>query len=296
MEKIDIAMQKADVLTEALPYIQDFHGSTVLVKVGGSVMENEANLSSLLADISFMDAVGMKVVLVHGGGKAISKALKESGLVPSFVDGLRVTDGPTMEIVRRTLNNVVNVDIVRRLQAFKTNARPLHGNWMFTAEKLVETDPETGDVLDRGYVGSPVGVDTRAVCEMLDAGIVPVVTPLGTGKDGHLYNINADSAAAALAKALKVRKFAVISDVPGLLRDPSDPSTLLSTLRLSSVAKLKEEGVISGGMLPKIEGCEEVIRSGVRKVHLVDGRMPHSLLLEMFTREGVGTEITADEQ
>jgi acetylglutamate kinase len=131
---------------------------------------------------------------------------------------------------------------------------------------------------------------------MLDAGVVPVVTPLGTGKDGHLYNINADSAAAALAKALKVRKFAVISDVPGLLRDPSDPSTLLSTLRLSSVAKLKKEGVISGGMLPKIEGCEEVIRSGVRKVHLVDGRMPHSLLLEMFTREGVGTEIIADEQ
>ena len=287
MEKIDIAMQKADVLTEALPYIQDFHGSTVLVKVGGSVMENEANLSSLLADISFMDAVGMKVVLVHGGGKAISKALKESGLVPSFVDGLRVTDGPTMEIVRRTLNNVVNVDIVRRLQAFKTNARPLHGNWMFTAEKI--TSP------DRGYVGEPVDVSTRAVCEMLDAGVVPVVTPIGTGRDGHLYNINADSAAAALAKALKVRKFAVGSDGPGLVREPSDPSTLLPTLHLSSVAKLKEEGVISGGMLPKIEGCEEAIRAGVRKVHLVDGRMPHSLLLEIFTREGVGTEIT-DEQ
>lgn len=289
-------MQKADVLVDALPYIQDFRGSTVLVKVGGSVMEGEANVRSLLADIAFMDAVGMKVVLVHGGGKAISRALTESGIEPKFVNGLRVTDEATMEIVRRTLNNGVNANIVKILREYQANARPLHGNWMFTAEKLVEKNSVTGEVLDRGYVGTPVGVDTRAVCEMLDAGIVPVVTPLGTGRDGHLYNINADSAAAALAKALKVRKFAVISDVPGLLRDPSDPSTLLSTLRLSSVAKLKEEGVISGGMLPKIEGCEEVIRSGVRKVHLVDGRMPHSLLLEMFTREGVGTEIIADEQ
>lgn len=287
MEKIDLAMQKAAVLTEALPYIQDFSGSTVLVKVGGSVMEHEENLVSLLADVAFMDAVGMKVVLVHGGGKAISRALKASGIEPKFVDGLRVTDEPSMEIVRRTLNNEVNSSLVKVLQSMKANARPLHGNWMFTAEKIAQPD--------RGYVGNPVAVDVRAVREMLDAGIVPVVTPLGTGRDGHLYNINADSAAAALAKALKVRKFVVVSDVPGLLRDPSDPSTLLPTLRLSSVAKLKEEGIISGGMLPKIEGCEDAIRAGVRRVHLVDGRMPHSLLLEIFTREGVGTEIT-DEQ
>ena len=280
-------MNKAAVLTEALPYIQDFCGSTVLVKVGGSVMESEANLVSLLADIAFMDAVGMRVVLVHGGGKAISRALRESGHEATFVDGLRVTDEPTMEIVRRTLNNVVNADLVRRLQAFKTNARPLHGNWMFTAEKI--TTP------DRGFVGEPVAVDTRAALEMLDAGIVPVITPLGTGRDGHLYNVNADSAAAALAKALKVEKFVVVSDVPGLLRDPSDPTTLMTTLRLSDVSRLKDEGVIAGGMLPKIEGCEDAIRAGVRKVQLVDGRMPHSLLLEIFTREGVGTEIT-DEQ
>ena len=281
---IDIAKQKASVLTEALPYIQDFAGATVLVKVGGSVMEGEESLSSLLCDVAFMDAVGMKVVIVHGGGKAISRALKESGLEPKFVDGLRVTDGPSMEIVRKTLNNVVNADLVKRLQALKTNARPVHGNWMFTAEKI--TAP------DRGFVGEPVAADLRIVNEMLDAGIVPVVTPIATGADGHLYNVNADSAAAFLAKALKVRKFAVVSDVPGLLRDPSDPSTLLTTLHLSSVAKLKEEGVISGGMLPKIEGCEAAIRAGVKKVHLVDGRMPHSLLLEIFTREGVGTEIT----
>jgi len=269
---------------EALPYIQDFKGSVVLLKLGGSVMEVEENLDSLMGDISLMNAVGIKVVIVHGGGKAISRAIKESGHEPLFVDGLRVTDETTMEIVRKTLNNIVNPDLVRRLQARGTNARPLHGNWIFTARRITEPD--------RGYVGQVVNADTRAVREMLDAGIVPVVTPLGTGEgDQHLYNINADFAAAALAKALKVRKFALISDVPGLLRDPANPDTLFSTLRLGEVESLKREGVLSGGMLPKIESCEDAIRAGVLKVHLVDGRMPHSLLLEIFTREGVGTEI-----
>ena len=247
-------------------------------------MEVEANLDSLMDDVAFMRAVGMKVVIVHGGGKAISKAIKESGHEPKFVGGLRVTDEPTMEIVRHTLNNVVNTDIIARLTKRGANARPLHGNWIFTAKRI--TDP------DRGYVGEVVSVDTRAVTEMLDAGIIPVVTPLGTGEaDSHLYNINADFAAAALAKALKVRKFALVSDVPGLLRDPADASSLLSTLRLDDVAALKADGTISGGMLPKITSCEDAIRAGVKKVHLVDGRMAHSLLLEIFTREGVGTEI-----
>ena len=285
MDAMDTAVAKASVLTEALPYIQDFRGSVVLVKLGGSVMEVESNLESLMDDVAFMRAVGMKVVIVHGGGKAISKAIKESGHEPRFVDGLRVTDEETMEIVRRTLNNVVNPDLVRRLQARGANARPLHGNWLFAARKIVNPD--------RGYVGEVVRVDARAVVEMLDAGIIPVVTPLGTGvDDGHLYNVNADFAAAALAKQLKVRKFALVSDVPGLLKDPQDPSTLFSTLHLGDVETLKADGVISGGMLPKIESCADAIRAGVKKVHLVDGRMAHSLLLEIFTREGVGTEIT----
>ena len=278
-------MAKASVLTEALPYIIDFKGSVVLVKLGGSVMEVEENLDSLMNDIAFMRAVGMKVVLVHGGGKAISKAIKASGHEPQFVEGQRVTDEATMEIVRRTLNNVVNTDLVNQLLAKGANARPLHGNWIFAARKIVSPD--------RGYVGEVVKVDPRAVGEMLDAGIIPVVTPLATGiDDSHLYNVNADIAAAALAKALRVRKFALVSDVPGLLADPSDPSTLFSTLNLAKVDELKAAGVIAGGMLPKIESCQEAIRAGVRKVHLVDGRMAHSLLLEIFTREGVGTEIT----
>ena len=278
-------MAKASVLTEALPYIQDFRGSVVLIKLGGSVMEIEENLDSLMDDVAFMSSVGMKVVIVHGGGKAISRAIKESGHEPKFVGGLRVTDEETMETVRRTLNNVVNPDLIARLQKRGTNARPLHGNWIFTARKIEEPD--------RGYVGEVVSADTRAVCEMLDAGIMPVVTPLGTGQaDHHLYNINADYAAAALAKALKVRKFALVSDVPGLLKDPADPKTLLSTLHLDEVGVLTADGTISGGMLPKIESCVDAIRSGVKKVHLVDGRMAHSLLLEIFTRDGVGTEIT----
>ncbi|MBQ7235094.1 MAG: acetylglutamate kinase [Kiritimatiellae bacterium] len=285
MHRLETAMAKAAVLMEALPYIQDFKGSVVLLKLGGSVMEVEENLDSLMGDIALMNAVGIKVVIVHGGGKAISRAIKESGHEPRFVDGQRVTDEATMEIVRKTLNNAVNPDLVRRLQERGANARPLHGNWMFSAERITEPD--------RGYVGRVTRVDTRAVREMLDAGIVPVVTPLGTGDgDQHLYNVNADFAAAALAKALRVRKFALVSDVPGLLRDPDDPSTLFSTLRLDDIATLKEDGVLSGGMLPKIESCADAIRAGVRKVHLVDGRMAHSLLLEIFTREGVGTEIT----
>jgi len=288
MEKIAEAMRKAAVLTEALPYIQDFKGSVVLVKLGGSVMEVEANLESLMDDVAFMRAVGIKVVIVHGGGKAISRAIAESGHEPRFVEGLRVTDEATMETVRHTLNNVVNPDLVRRLQARGSNARPLHGNWIFSARKIEKPD--------RGYVGEVAGVDARAVGEMLDAGIIPVVTPLGTGADDrHLYNINADFAAAALARALKVRKFALVSDVPGLLADPADASTLISTLHRNDVPALREKGVLSGGMLPKIESCCDALAAGVKKIHLVDGRMPHSLLLEIFTREGVGTEIT-DEQ
>ncbi len=285
MERFDIAQAKAAVLTEALPYIQAFKGTVVLVKLGGSVMEIESNLDSVMDDIAFMRAIGMKVALVHGGGKAISRAIKESGHEPQFVDGQRVTDEATMEIVRRTLNGVVNPDIIARLSKRGTNAKPLHGNWLFKARKITKPD--------RGFVGEVVEVDTRSVTEMMDAGIVPVITPLATGlEDGHLYNVNADVSAAALAKALKVLKFVLVSDVPGLLRDPSDPKSLLSTLHLESVEKLKADGTIAGGMLPKIVSCEEAIRAGVRKVQLVDGRMQHSLLLEIFTREGVGTEIT----
>lgn len=288
-------IEKAAVLVEALPYIQDFRGSVVLVKVGGSVMEVPENLESLLTDIAFMNAVGMKTVLVHGGGKAISRGMEEAGIPPNFVMGLRVTTEEAIRVVERVIKDEVNAKVVGLLQKHKANARPLHGDWIFGVEKKSAKDPVTGETLDWGYVGEPVSVDVRPVLEMIGAGIVPVVTPLGTGPDGKLYNVNADTAAAALAKALKVRKLAFISDVPGLLMDVNDPASLLATLRIGSVRKLKETGVVGGGMLPKLDSCVEAIQAGVGKVHLVDGRMPHSLLLEIFTKQGVGTEIIADE-
>jgi acetylglutamate kinase len=289
-------IEKAAVLTEALPYIQDFKGSVVLVKVGGSVMESAENLERLLTDIAFMNAVGMKTVLVHGGGKAISRGMEKAGIPPLFVQGLRVTTEEAVRVVERVIKDEVNAHVVRLLQKHKAPARPLHGDWIFSVTKKTGRDPETGETMDWGYVGDPVAVDTRPVREMLDAGIVPVITPLGTGaEDGKLYNINADTAAATLAKAMKVRKLAFISDVPGLLMDVHDPSSLLATLKISSVQKLKGEGIVGGGMLPKLDSCVEAIRAGVGKVHLIDGRMPHSLLLEIFTKQGVGTEIIADE-
>ena len=289
------AMQKAAVLTEALPYIQDFKGSVVLVKVGGSVMEIPENLEGLLTDIAFMSTVGIKTVLVHGGGKAISRGMEAAGIPPLFVLGLRVTTEETIRVVERVIKNEVNANVVRLLKKHNANARPLHGDWIFGVDKKTGKDPATGAAIDWGYVGEPVSVDTRSVLEMIDAGIVPVITPLGTGPDGKLYNVNADTAAAALAKAMKVRKLAFISDVPGLLLDVNDPSSLLATLHIGSVRKLKETGVVGGGMLPKLDSCVDAIQAGVGKVHLVDGRMPHSLLLEVFTKKGVGTEIIADE-
>lgn len=290
-------IEKANVLIEAVPYIQDFRGSVVVVKVGGSVMESPENLRRLLSDIAFMRTVGIKVILVHGGGKAISRAMEREGIPPNFVQGLRVTDERTVEVVEGVLKREVNANILRQLNdGFHVLARPLHGDWILTVRKVTGRDPETGAALDWGYVGDPVDVKAEAVAQMADAGVIPVVTPLGVGEeDGKLYNVNADVAAVALAKAMRVRKLVFISDVPGLLRNVDDPGSLISTLRLGNVRKLKEEGVIRGGMLPKVDSCVEAIQAGVQRVHLIDGRMPHSLLLEIFTKQGVGTEIKDDE-
>ncbi len=290
-------IDKANVLIEAVPYIQDFRGSLVVVKVGGSVLESEETLSQLMSDIAFMRTVGIKVILVHGGGKAISRGMEASGIKPNFVQGLRVTCEETIRVVERVIKREVNAHLLNVLNdTYHVLARPLHGDWILTVEKKVARDPATGDLYDWGYVGNPIRVKVESILEMADAGVVPVITPLGTGvEDGKLYNVNADTVAVAIAKALKVRKLAFISDVPGLLRDVTDPASLISTLRIGNVAKLKEQGVVGGGMLPKLESCVEAIQAGVEKVHLIDGRMPHSLLLEIFTKKGVGTEIKADE-
>ena len=205
-----------------------------------------------------------------------------------------MTGEDAIGVVEQVLKKEVNAEVVRLLRKRHVNAHPLHGDWIFRSVRKTGRLAD-GTVLDWGFVGEPTGVDTRPITEMTDAGVVPVITPLGLSEFGRLHNINADTAASAVAKALRARKLAFISDVPGLLRDKDDPESLISSLPIGQIEELKMDGIIGGGMLPKLESCAEAIRAGVHKVHLIDGRMPHSLLLEIFTKKGVGTEITADE-
>ena len=289
MEKF---IEKATVLIDALPFIQQFRGDTVVVKFGGSIMESEEGYSRILQDIAFMECVGLRPVLVHGGGKAISRAMKAAGIAPNFVQGLRVTDSTTIDVVEQVLNHEVNPHLTGIIQQFHGKARGIHGEDIIRADKLVDTDPETNQPLDWGYVGKVSRVDIEPIQAYLRSNIVPVITPLGKGTDGKLYNINADDAATAIACALNARKLVFLTDVPGLLRDPEDHRSLISSLHLSEVAELIDRGVISGGMLPKVRGMVGAVESGIKKVHIIDASMPHSLLLELFTTAGVGTEIT----
>ncbi len=282
---------KASTLIEALPYIQSFRGATVVVKFGGSAMESRDHMVSILQDVAFMWTVGMRPVLVHGGGKAISRALQAAGVPTRFVQGLRVTCEASIKVVERVIKEEVNANVVALLREQGAEAEGLPGDRVFHVRRKGGNDPDSGVALDWGFVGEPVACDTGPVLEGLHRGVVPVVCPLGIDPEGAVHNINADSAAAALARAMRARKLAFVSDVPGLLRDPRDPSTLIHTIRVSETPTLIREGVIGGGMLPKIQSCVDAIRAGVGKVHMVDGRMPHSLLLEIFTRTGVGTEM-----
>ena len=285
------AIAKADVLIEALPYIQDFRDAIIVVKFGGSAMEERRNVENILTDVAFMECVGMQPVLVHGGGKAISRAMTEAGLQPKFVKGLRVTDEAAIKVVESTIKNTVNAALLEILTARGAKARRIDGNTVFEVEKRTARDTATGELLDWGYVGEIKHVHAAPILECLKNEIIPVITPLGHGPDGKLYNLNADDAAAAVARELRARKLAFLSDVPGLLKDRNDETTLLSTLHIKEVEELINNKVIDGGMLPKIRSCVEALEAGVRKIHIIDGRLPHSLLLEIFTEQGVGTEI-----
>lgn len=289
---MDKFIEKATVLIEALPFIQQFRGDTVVVKFGGSIMESEEGYSRILQDIAFMECVGLRPVLVHGGGKAISRSMKEAGIAPNFVQGLRVTDEATIRVVEQVLNHEVNPHLTGIIQQFHGKARGIHGEDIIRVDKMAGMDPETNEPLDWGYVGKVAQVDVEPIQAYLRSDIVPVITPLGKGPDGKLYNINADDAATAIACELNARKLVFLTDVPGLLRDPEDRSSLISSLHLNEVDELIGRGVISGGMLPKIRGMMGAVRSGIKKVHIIDASLPHSLLLELFTSEGVGTEIT----
>jgi acetylglutamate kinase len=284
-------IEKAGVLIEALPYIQKFRGDTVVVKFGGSIMESEIGYRNILKDVAFMECVGLQPVIVHGGGKSVSKKMREAHIQPNFVQGLRVTDEATIKVVESVLNNEVNPHLVEIIKNYGGKAHGIHGEDIVKVKKHSGVDPQTGEELDWGYVGKVIHVDVEPIKAFLKADIIPVITPLGRGEDGHLYNVNADDVANAVACALQARKLVFLSDVPGLLRDINDPTSLISTLSLAEVEDLIARGIISGGMLPKIGGAVDALKAGVSKTHIIDSALPHSLLLELFTDKGVGTEI-----
>ena len=290
-DNIDV-ITKAKVLLEALPYIQRFRGSTFVIKYGGSFMDDpDPDVRIRVAtDIVFLAAVGINVVVVHGGGKAISRAMAESGLEPVFKNGLRVTDEDTVRIVEKTLNQEVNLDICELIQAKRGSPRGLHGNTVFLCDQMQSQDAE-GNPIDLGYVGKIRFVKAKLIKKALADGYTPIVSPIAVDDNGHPYNTNADVAAAAVASALRARRLVFLCDVPGLMRDPKEPSSLISTLHADEVDALKKSGVIGAGMLPKVDSAIEALSNGVHRVHFVDGRGPHSVLLEMFTDKGIGTEI-----
>jgi len=282
---------KAKVLLEALPYIQDFRGSIFVVKYGGSFMDDPDPTvrMSVATDIAFLAAVGINVVVVHGGGKAISRAMDGAGLKANFKNGLRVTDAATIAIVKKTLDEVVNKDVCATLSAVRANPKGLPGDSVIVCNKL-EVDDD-GNPCDLGYVGDVTEVKVKLIKKEIADGFMPVISPVAEGLDGKPYNVNADTAAGRVASALRARRLVYMSDVPGLLSDPKNPESLISSLKVGEVEGLKKKGIIDKGMRPKVQSAVRALEEGVQRVHFIDGRMPHSLLLEIFTDKGVGTEI-----
>jgi acetylglutamate kinase len=275
-------VEKAKVLIEALPYIQTFRGATFVIKCGGSFMENQDAVRSMLQDVVFLESVGINPVLVHGGGKAITERMKAAGIQARFVNGMRVTDAASMNLVEEVLSTILNPELVKTIESLRGKARGIPGKEVIHAKQL---NPELG------FVGDIVSVDAKPLLGLLRNSITPVISPIGRDKAGQVYNINADVAAADVAIALKARRLVYLSDVNGLRRVPTQEDSLISTLHVSEVPTLIQDGVIDGGMLPKVQSSVRAIEAGVHRVHMIDGRQPHSLLLEVFTDKGIGTEI-----
>jgi|SRR6478609_1046157 len=282
---------KAKVLQEALPYIQNFHGSIFVVKYGGSFMDDPDPTvrQRVAADIAFLSAVGINVVVVHGGGKAISRAMEGAALKPNFINGLRVTDEATIAIVKKTLDEVVNKEVCDTLRAVRANPKGMPGDSVVVCQKLTVDDD--GKAVDLGYVGDVTEVKVKLIKKEIAEGFMPVISPVAEGLDGKPYNVNADVVAGRVASALRARRLVYMSDVPGLLEDFHNPASLISTVKVNEVEGLKKRGVIDKGMRPKVQSAVRALEEGVQRVHFIDGRMPHSLLLEIFTDKGVGTEI-----
>jgi acetylglutamate kinase len=285
-------ISKAATLLEALPYIQKFSGATFVIKYGGSFMDStDTNVRNGVArDIVFLEAVEINPVVVHGGGKAITRAMELAGLKANFIQGQRLTDEATVKIVDDVLSRQINPDIVATIRTLGGAAQGFSGTEIFTCRKTWLRDA-SGQPQDIGFVGEVTKVNTAPLLKCIRQGITPVISPTARGEDGKIYNCNADVAAAQAAIALKAGRLVFMSDVPGLLRDPQDPATLIPHLRTSEVQSLKSSGVIDKGMIPKVDSAVAAIESGVEKVSFVDGRVEHAVLLEIFTDAGIGTEV-----
>jgi acetylglutamate kinase len=282
---------KAQALIEALPYLQAFRGKTFLIKMGGAAMEDPELVAKVMRDIVFLEVAGINPIVVHGGGKAISAAMDAAGLEARFVGGLRVTTDAAIDIVVRVLSEEINPGLVRMIREFGGKAVGIPGSDVFIGEKTTGLDAQ-GRRVDLGRVGEVVGCRLAHMDAALAAGILPVISPLAAElATGRPLNINADLAAAALAKELRVAKLVYLSDVPGLLADPAEPASLIKSVTCAGAAAMIADGAITGGMIPKIRSAVDALNAGVRKVHFVDGRLPHALLLEIFTDGGIGTEV-----
>ena len=282
-------MQKASVLIEALPYIQKFNRKIIVVKYGGSAMSNEELQKNVIKDVTLLKLVGFKPIIVHGGGKAISRWVEKVGKEPAFVNGLRVTDEETMEIAEMVLGRV-NKNLVTMVEELGVKAVGISGK----DGGLLRVEKKYSDGKDIGFVGNITQVDPKVIYDLLEKDFLPIVAPIGLDENFQTYNINADDAACAIAKAVGADKLVFLTDIEGLYRDINDKSTFISRLTASQAEELIAGGVIGGGMLPKLGNCTSAIRNGVNRVHILDGRIPHCMLLEIFTNQGIGTAIIQD--
>ncbi len=284
-------LEKAEVLIEALPYIRRFHDKIIVVKYGGSAMIDEELKREVIQDVVLLKLVGFKPIIVHGGGKEISRWVDKAGKETEFVGGLRVTDKETIEIAQMVLGKV-NKDLVANVQTLGVQAAGISG----MDGGMLKVEKKYVDGRDIGFVGDIKSVDTKILQDLMEQDFLPIVYPIGMDDNGDAYNINADEAASAIATALKAEKLAYLSDVEGVRMDPEDPASVISELYVDEAEKLVEEGVIKGGMLPKIRNCIEALKEGVSRIHIMDGRIPHSLLLEFFTNKGIGTAIIQESE
>jgi len=293
---VEEAIRKAEVLTEALPYIQKYYDRIVVVKIGGSLMDDRDAERQLLRDVVFMNYVGMQPIIVHGGGKEISAAMDEAGLEPHFVEGLRYTDERTLAIAEHVLCGRINKRLVTGLQEFGCNAVGLHSLSscvLFAVRLFLEGDNRRR--IDVGFVGKVTEVNAQILRLLVQADTIPVIAPIARDRAGGRLNINADSAAGEVAAAVKAEKLVMLSDTHGIRADVQDPNSYFPSLTRAQVEQLVQEGVIHQGMLPKVQACLRALKAGVAKAHIIDGRLAHSLLLEIFTDKGVGTEILAGD-